>query len=88
MMLEAAGGPVILGRLTRRQDCRRKSSANKKRTRKEEESTTGAVFGALAEASCGEDGIPQFWRGKLATKELIESFAGELFALSARAAGS
>jgi ADP-ribosyl-[dinitrogen reductase] hydrolase len=50
--------------------------------------TTGAIFGQLAGAYYAEDGIPQSWRGKLAKRELIESFADRLFALSARAAGS
>jgi ADP-ribosyl-[dinitrogen reductase] hydrolase len=50
--------------------------------------TTGAVFGQLAGAYYGEDGIPQSWRDKLAKKELIESFADQLFALSAQGSGS
>lgn len=49
-----------------------------------EADTTGAIVGAYY----GEDGIPQSWRGKRAKKEWIESSADQLFALSARAAGS
>jgi ADP-ribosyl-[dinitrogen reductase] hydrolase len=44
--------------------------------------TTGAVFGQLAGAYYGEDGIPQDWRDKLARRPLIESFANQIFALS------
>ena len=50
--------------------------------------TTGAVFGQLAGAYYGEDSIPQSWRDKLAKKRLIESFADQLFALSAQGGGS
>lgn len=45
-------------------------------------------LGQLAGAYYAEDGIAQSWRGNLAKKELIESLADRLFALSARAAGS
>src|SRR6266851_2304274 len=44
--------------------------------------TTGAVFGQLAGAYYGEDGIPQAWRDKLAQRALIESFADQIFTLS------
>ncbi len=44
--------------------------------------TTGAVYGQLAGAFYGELGIPQTWRSKLAHRELIESFAGQLLSLS------
>jgi ADP-ribosyl-[dinitrogen reductase] hydrolase len=44
--------------------------------------TTGAIFGQLAGAYYGEDGIPQGWRDKLARRPLIESFADRIFALS------
>jgi ADP-ribosyl-[dinitrogen reductase] hydrolase len=50
--------------------------------------TTGAVFGQLAGAYHGEDSIPQPWRDKLAKKELIESFADQLFALSVQGGGN
>jgi len=50
--------------------------------------TTGAVFGQLAGAYYGEDSIPQSWRDKLAKKRLIESFADQLFALSAQGGGN
>lgn len=44
--------------------------------------TTGAVYGQLAGAFYGEDGIPAGWRAKLAMRELIERRAGELLAMS------
>jgi ADP-ribosyl-[dinitrogen reductase] hydrolase len=44
--------------------------------------TTGAVFGQLAGAYYGEDGIPQAWRDKLAQRALIESYADQIFTLS------
>ena len=44
--------------------------------------TTGAVYGQLAGAMYGERGIPQSWSKKLAQRELIESFAEQLFVLS------
>lgn len=44
--------------------------------------TTGAVYGQLAGAFCGEGGIPESWRLRLAKRELIESFTEELFELS------
>jgi ADP-ribosylglycohydrolase len=40
--------------------------------------TTGAVYGQIAGAYYGEDGIPEDWRRKLAHAELIKSFAGGL----------
>lgn len=40
--------------------------------------TTGAVYGQIAGAYYGEDGIPEDWRRKLARRELIESFADGL----------
>jgi ADP-ribosylglycohydrolase len=40
--------------------------------------TTGAVYGQIAGAYYGEDGIPEDWRRKLAHVELIRSFAGRL----------
>jgi len=43
--------------------------------------TTGAVHGQLAGAFYGEEGIPESWRGKLALRELIGSFAERLFEL-------
>jgi ADP-ribosyl-[dinitrogen reductase] hydrolase len=45
--------------------------------------TTGAIFGQLAGTFYGEDAIPPSWREKLARRELIESFADQLFALAA-----
>ena len=40
--------------------------------------TTGAVYGQLAGAFYGEEGIPASWREKLAKRELIERFADRL----------
>jgi ADP-ribosylglycohydrolase len=40
--------------------------------------TTGAVYGQLAGAYYGVEGIPAAWRDKLAMRELIEQRAGEL----------
>ena len=44
--------------------------------------TTGAVYGQLAGAFYGEEGIPERWRAKLAMRELIEQRADELHALA------
>lgn len=44
--------------------------------------TTGAVYGQLAGAFYGVDGIPAEWRAKLAMRELIEQRADELLAMS------
>lgn len=44
--------------------------------------TTAAVYGQLAGAFYGEDGIPESWRSQLAHRELIESFADQIFELS------
>lgn len=44
--------------------------------------TTGAVYGQLAGAFYGEEAIPESWRSKLAYRDLIESFADQLFDLS------
>ena len=44
--------------------------------------TTGAVYGQLAGAFYGEGAIPESWRSKLAHRDLIESFADRIFALS------
>lgn len=41
--------------------------------------TTGAVYGQIAGAFYGDDGIPAEWRAKLAMRELIERRADELF---------
>ncbi|MDP9475792.1 MAG: ADP-ribosylglycohydrolase family protein [Actinomycetota bacterium] len=43
--------------------------------------TTGAVYGQLAGAYYGEEGIPEPWRRKLAHRLLIEHFAERLFRL-------
>jgi ADP-ribosyl-[dinitrogen reductase] hydrolase len=40
--------------------------------------TTGAVYGQLAGAYYGEDGIPRQWREKLAHQELIRQYADRL----------
>jgi ADP-ribosylglycohydrolase len=42
--------------------------------------TTGAVYGQLAGAFFGEEGIPEKWRAKLAHHDLIVSLAEKLFA--------
>ncbi len=44
--------------------------------------TTGAVYGQIAGAYYGEDGIPPKWRAKLAMRELIVQRADDLCALS------
>ena len=44
--------------------------------------TTGAVYGQLAGAYYGEQGIPEAWRAKLTYRELIESLAEQLFILA------
>lgn len=41
--------------------------------------TTGAVFGQIAGAYYGLNGIPDGWREKIAKRELIEELAGRLF---------
>jgi ADP-ribosylglycohydrolase len=43
--------------------------------------TTGAVYGQLAGAFYGEDGIPERWRQRLAQRELIEALADRLYEL-------
>jgi ADP-ribosylglycohydrolase len=50
--------------------------------------TTGAVYGALAGAYYGIDGIPGRWRTGLAKADLIERFADGLAALSDRIRGA
>ncbi|WP_293069614.1 MULTISPECIES: ADP-ribosylglycohydrolase family protein [unclassified Moorena] len=47
--------------------------------------TTGAVYGQLAGAFYGDQGIPESWRSRLVKRELIESTADQLFALAQRA---
>jgi ADP-ribosylglycohydrolase len=44
--------------------------------------TTGSVYGQLAGAFYGEQGIPANWRSKIAHRELIETLAEHLFSLS------
>jgi ADP-ribosyl-[dinitrogen reductase] hydrolase len=41
--------------------------------------TTGAVYGQLAGAYHGEEGIPEGWRSKIAMRSSIEHYAGKLF---------
>lgn len=48
--------------------------------------TTGAVYGQIAGAYYGEDGIPREWRDMLAMRDLIERRADELFALAEKGA--
>jgi len=52
----------------------------------EDADTTGAVYGQIAGAFYGEDGIPAEWRAKLAMRELIEQRAGELLEMANGAA--
>jgi len=47
--------------------------------------TTGAVYGQLAGAYYGENGIPKRWLTKLSQHQLIKTFAIRLFKLSGRA---
>jgi ADP-ribosyl-[dinitrogen reductase] hydrolase len=44
--------------------------------------TTGAVYGQIAGAFYGEEGIPESWKEKLAHRVLIDSLAERLFELS------
>jgi ADP-ribosyl-[dinitrogen reductase] hydrolase len=44
--------------------------------------TTGAVYGQIAGAYYGEDGIPAEWRAKLAMRETIEGLADRLYDLA------
>jgi ADP-ribosylglycohydrolase len=44
--------------------------------------TTAAVYGQLAGAFYGEDGIPAEWRARLAHRDRIEEYANRLFALA------
>ena len=47
----------------------------------EDADTTGAVYGQIAGAYYGAEGIPAEWRDKLAMRELIEQRAAELHAM-------
>ena len=40
--------------------------------------TTAAIYGQIAGAFYGVDGIPSGWREKLADRELISNFAADL----------
>jgi ADP-ribosyl-[dinitrogen reductase] hydrolase len=44
--------------------------------------TTGAVYGQLAGAFYGAQGVPESWRSRLTLRQLIESFADQLYILS------
>jgi ADP-ribosylglycohydrolase len=48
--------------------------------------TTGAVYGQLAGACYGEEGIPAAWRNKLAMRGQIRQLAEQLYALAERSA--
>jgi ADP-ribosylglycohydrolase len=48
----------------------------------EDADTTGAVFGQIAGAFYGYQGIPEAWRNRATHYDLIESFARRLFGLS------
>lgn len=43
--------------------------------------TTGAVYGQLAGAFYGEQGIPEEWRNKIFNRQLIEKYASALYQL-------
>jgi ADP-ribosylglycohydrolase len=45
----------------------------------EDADTTGAIFGQLAGAFYGRQGIPSSWLSRLAEREMIESFAEKLY---------
>jgi ADP-ribosylglycohydrolase len=51
----------------------------------EDADTTGAVYGQIAGAYYGEDGIPSSWRSKLAMRGQIENAADGLYELAGRA---
>ena len=44
--------------------------------------TTTAIYGQLAGAYYGEEGIPEEWRSKLAMADVITNFADQLFDLA------
>jgi ADP-ribosyl-[dinitrogen reductase] hydrolase len=44
--------------------------------------TTAAIYGQLAGAFHGEDGIPEEWRACLALRQQIEAYAERLYDLS------
>lgn len=44
--------------------------------------TTGAVYGQIAGAYYGVDGIPSAWRSELALKDLIRAYADQIYKLS------
>ena len=46
--------------------------------------TTGAVYGQLAGAFYGAEGIPEVWRSKIVMRRLIEGYAEKLFELGRR----
>jgi ADP-ribosylglycohydrolase len=48
----------------------------------EDADSTGAVYGQIAGAYYGEEGIPAEWRAKLAMRELIEQRADQLYTMS------
>ena len=46
--------------------------------------TTGVIYGQLAGAYYGEEGIPEAWKNKIAHQSLIVDYAEQLFKLSDR----
>ena len=48
----------------------------------EDADTTAAVYGQLAGAFYGEEGIPAEWRARLAQRALIENYAEQLYTLA------
>ena len=49
--------------------------------------TTGAVYGQLAGAFYGDDGIPESWRARIVGRSMIESFATRLLQLADEGTG-
>ena len=50
--------------------------------------TTGAIYGQLAGAYYGLEGIPESWRQQLAMRELIEEYSVKLLRLPMRVGGN
>ena len=50
--------------------------------------TTGAVYGQIAGAFYGKQGIPKSWLEKLAYKDMVEGYAEKLYGLAMEVSGS
>jgi ADP-ribosyl-[dinitrogen reductase] hydrolase len=48
----------------------------------DDDDTTAAIYGQIAEAFYGIDGIPISWRKEIVFSTVIHSLAGELYAMS------